>query len=274
MKKNNLLFWIVIIIVILSAIGYVRLYFLYAEGIVTTPNLPAVAHVVLPVKVENKVFGYSVQNKPIEGYEIGNGQDVILLIGAIHGNEVGTAELLNQLVAEIKLNPKIIPNNKKIIIIPVTNPDGFTISQKFNANGVNLNLNFDTPGWKNYGPQGTYAGTKPFSEPESLTIKQVIEKYKPQMMISFHSQGAIVNPEEDAQSDALGEWYAQKTGYTYSDSADLGWDFFGTATGWFAQNYNKPAITVEITSHTESDWDINKPALIELVSSNNLTATQ
>ena len=61
--------------------------------------------------------------------------------------------------------------------------------------------------------------------------------------------------------------HAQKSGYNYNESADLGWDFFGTATGWFVKTTGKPAITVELSSHNKSDWEINKPALLDIISS-------
>ena len=63
-------------------------------------------------------------------------------------------------------------------------------------------------------------------------------------------------------SIALAKWYAKKTGYTYNDS----WDYSGTATKWFEETYQKPAITVEITDRFKSDWTINKSALLELIS--------
>ena len=251
----------------IAVAGYVRLYFLVTEKLINAPSSAIAAPISQPTNIVNKVFGYSVKGKPIEGYEIGSGTDVILLIAAIHGNETGTADLLNQLVVEIKSNPNIVSKTKKLIIIPVVNPDGYDVGQKFNANGVNLNLNFDTPRWANYGPGGTYAGLKPFSETESQAIRQVVLDYKPSMMISYHAEGAIVTPEEFTSSIALATWYASKTGYTYVDTSNSDWNFWGTATLWFVDTTNNPSITVELTTLTGSDWDINKEALNEIISS-------
>lgn len=212
--------------------------------------------------IKQKVFGYSVKNRAIEGYEIGSGENTIMLFGAIHGNEKGTADLLNKLIEEVKNNPSLVSLTKKLVVIPIINPDGYLEEHdKYNANDVNLNLNFETSGWSQYGKAGTFGGLKPFTEPESQVIKQVVEEYKPSMMIAFHAQGALVSPELNQSSIDLGQWYADKTGYQYNDQ----WDDSGTATKWFAETTGKSAITVELSEYFKSDWEINKAALLELI---------
>jgi hypothetical protein len=215
-------------------------------------------------KIEEKIFGYSVTGRPINGYEIGGGEETFLLMGAIHGDEIGTADLLNSLVDKIKSDPSIVSSRKKFIIIPISNPDGYyDRTDKLNADGVNLNLNFATSDWQTYGPEGTFAGNAPFSEPESVTIKQVVEQYHPSLMISYHSQSALVSPESSPTSEAWAHWYADKTGYKYFTD----WDFPGTATKWFLETTGKSAITVELTWDLQNDWERNQSTLLELISS-------
>lgn len=215
-------------------------------------------------KIEKKTFGYSVKGRPIEGYEIGNGPNTILLFASIHGDEVSTVDLLARFVEEIKSNPILISKTKHLIVIPIANPDGYyDRTDKLNANEVNLNLNFTTSDWKEYGPEGTYAGPQPFSEPESQVIKQIVEQHKPSIMISYHAMGALITSESNDASIKLAHWYVEKTGYEYYDA----WNYPGTATKWFAETTDKSAITVELTKYLQDDWDINKSALLELVSS-------
>ncbi len=217
--------------------------------------------------VEKKTFGYAETGRAIEGFDIGNGEDVLLFFGSIHGNEMGTADLLNRLVETVSSNTNLVNSSKRIVVIPILNPDGYYDRvDKLNSNGVNLNLNFATSDWQQYGPDsGDYAGSQPFSEAESRVLKRIVEEYKPNVMISFHSQGYLVNPEYGHQpSIDLAKWYSEKTGYTYFN--DESWDYPGTATKWFMETTGNAAITVELTSHSESDWDINKNALIELIS--------
>lgn len=69
-------------------------------------------------KIEKKTFGYSVKGRPIEGYEIGNGQNTILLLASIYGNEIGTADLLSKFVEEVKANPSLISKTKQFVFNP------------------------------------------------------------------------------------------------------------------------------------------------------------
>jgi predicted deacylase len=212
--------------------------------------------------IERKNFGSSEKGKPIEGYVIGKGSEAALIFAAIHGNEMGTAGLLNQLVLEIALKEALVSPALKLVIIPIVNPDGYyDRTDNLNANGVNLNLNFGTSDWEKYGPEGNFAGLAPFSENESQILKQVIEQYKPSVMFSFHSHGNLVSPEENEVSRELAQWYSQKSGYKYFEE----WDYPGTATKWFAETTGKVAITVEISKDLQTDWEINKKALLEFI---------
>lgn len=235
-------------------------------GVALIISTPEVQEQDLPVVVP-RVFGYSVTGRAIDGYEIGSGPTTILLFSSIHGNEVGTVDLLAKFVEEVQSQPELVSPSKRLIVVPIANPDGyFDRIDKLNANGVNLNLNFPTSDWQLYGQEGDYAGQEPFSEPESNVIKQIVEQYHPDMMISFHAKGALISPESDDSSIALARWYSAKSGYEYYNA----WDFSGTATKWFEETTAKPAITVELTTHASDDWEINKGALFELVSSESL----
>lgn len=213
--------------------------------------------------LDKKTFGLSEAGKPIEGYEIGFGENVILLHASLHGDEIGTTDLMNVFVEELRNNPKLVATTTKLVIIPIANPDGYyDRTDKYNSRSVNLNLNFATSGWQKYGPLGTFAGEEPFSEKESQVLKQVVEKYNPVAMIAFHAEGALVSPESGPSSIALAKWYVKNSGYTYYEY----WDYAGTATKWFEETYNKPAITVELTDDLKGDWSKNKKALLELAS--------
>jgi predicted deacylase len=211
-----------------------------------------------------QVFGFSEAGREIVGYEIGNGDTCLLFFGGIHGNERGTVELMETFAHELGLHPELVPADKKIVVIPLVNPDGYSDRQdKLNANGVNLNRNFVTDDWLvQEGDEDTYAGEQPFSEVESKVLREVVNTCDPEMMIAFHSQGALVSPELNRSSIQLAKWYAAHTGYAYFDE----WDYAGTATRWFVETTDQAAITVELTTHTESDWELNRSALLEILS--------
>jgi predicted deacylase len=101
--------------------------------------------------VKEKFFGYSTKGRSLYGYEIGTGKETVFLFGAIHGDEKNTADLLNKFVEEIKANPESISDSKKLVVIPIANPDGYyERSDNLNINSVNLNRNFGTKEWKPY----------------------------------------------------------------------------------------------------------------------------
>lgn len=220
------------------------------------------------ITIKQEVLGYSEKGRAIIGYEIGSGENCLLVFGAIHGSERGTVDVLNSLIEEIKANPKIVSKTKKIIIIPLVNPDGYYDREdKLDANGVNVDLNFATSDWKQYGLGGDYAGPEPFSEKESQIIKQVVEKYKPSIMISFHAYGALVSPEPNDDSINLAKWYAEVTGYEYYNGFE---NYPGTSTKWFIESGGRAAIVVETSGKLRGEWEINKKPLLELISSYNI----
>jgi len=218
--------------------------------------------------IDKKIFGYSKEGRVIEGVVIGQGNEKLLLIAATHGNEMSGTALLNRFIEEVEKNPDSVSLDKSVILIPIVNPDGYYDREdKLNANNVNLNRNFATSNWIESGFANTYSGPHPFSEAESITLKNVVDTYEPSMMISYHAKGAFVTPERNDKSGRkLARWYASQTGYKFDGNDDI-WDFEGTATKWFWEATGNPGITVELTTYSDSDWDINKSALFKLISS-------
>lgn len=238
------------------------------EGQILTQKAETGKHEVLGARVEVEVetFGYSTEGKAIKGKVFGTGSEAILLFGAIHGHEKGTKALLDTYIDELKANPSLVGSNKKIIVIPLLNPDGYHKGLwKVNANNVNLNLNFDTTDWKQYGGDANlFAGSEPFTESESKVIRDVVAKYDVKKMIAVHARGNLVNPEYGhGPSEDLAKWYANASGYRYMN--DPSWFYHGTATRWFVEKYNRPAITIELPDYESSDWGKNKKALLELI---------
>lgn len=210
-----------------------------------------------------KNIGYSEKGRPIVAYQIGDGDNCFFLFGGIHGNEKATTDLLNRFLDEVLADPGLVSPSKKLLIAPLVNPDGYYDRvDNLNANGVNLNRNFETMDWEPYQDSGTYAGNTPFSEAESRVIKKLVEDCQPVAMLAFHSQGALISPESNGESIQLAKWYADKTGYQYFDQ----WEYAGTATQWFVESTSFAAITVELPAHDQNDWETQNRALLELIS--------
>ncbi|KKQ95088.1 MAG: Peptidase M14 carboxypeptidase A [candidate division CPR2 bacterium GW2011_GWC2_39_10] len=207
-------------------------------------------------------FGYSVNGRAIGGWIFGSGTETMFFFGAIHGSEKGTVSAMNSFARYIFDNPTVVGKNKRIIIIPVANPDGYANSSRLNGHAVDINRNFDTAGWTPQGANDNFGGPSSFSEPESRLIGDLVSNYNVSTMVAFHSKGNLVHPEANQSSYDLAHLYSSYSGYRYyNDIAS----YEGTATNWLREKKGGTAITVELTSHTSSDWTKNRPALLQII---------
>ena len=229
-------------------------------------------------------IGTSTEGYDISAYHFGTGATELLFVGGIHGGyEWNTVLVAQNLMDYLKLHPEIIPQNVKVTVIPVLNPDGlnkvvgttthFTASQvsssqavqtsgRFNANNVDLNRNFDcdwqsTGTWQNKPVSG---GSEAFSESESQAIKQYIESNNPAAVVVWYSAAGGVyssschNGVSD-ETSSLTKVYAKASGYPAYESFDF-YATTGDMTNWFAKK-NIPAISVLLTTHQDVEWDKN-----------------
>ena len=139
-------------------------------------------------------------------------------------------------------------NTSNILFIPCLNPDGMGANTRVNANGVDLNRNFPT---KNFGQDGSaagdnpsayYGGNEPASEIETRFIMDVIEKYKPKLILSLHAPYKIVNYDGPAQD------IAQKISdiIAYPVEASIGYPTPGSFGTYCGVERNIPTITLEL----------------------------
>ncbi|MDO8471160.1 MAG: M14 family zinc carboxypeptidase [bacterium] len=265
---------------IILGIGLLIFFVFYNRPEPVTPTLD---------KVENlgpvhTVIGMSVEGRDIEAYSYGKGEIHIVFIGGVHGGyEWNSVFLPYKFIDYLKANPDVVPSNLTVTIIPSANPDGlyrvvkkegrFTIadvskdkeilaSGRFNAHEVDLNRNFDCE-WK---PKSMWqsrtvsAGRAPFSEPESLAIKNFVLVNKPEAIIFWHSQsGYIYASHCDGvtlpETIAIMNIYARASGYPTDRTFDS-YDVTGDAEGWLAK-IGVPAITVELKTHETIEWEEN-----------------
>lgn len=232
-----------------------------------------------------QTIGTSVQGRKIESYTYGSGTTTHLaFVGGVHGGyEWNSVLLAYSLIDYLNANPTVIPKNLTVTVIPSVNPDGlfkvvgkegrFAVadastdaevlaSGRFNANGVDLNRNFDCK-WQ---PEATWkskkvgAGTAAFSEPEALAIKNFVLTNKPTAVVFWHSQANAVYASECLngvlpQTLDIMNAYAKAAGYKPVQAFDA-YPVTGDAEGWLA-SINIPAITVELKTHETIEWEQN-----------------
>ena len=121
----------------------------------------------------------------------------ILIIGVFHGDEPQGKYLIEKYLTQKKYY--ISKGVGSVLFIPCLNPDGLKNNTRTNANGVDLNRNFPT---KNWGEDGSSAGENSSdyfggesagSEIETQFVIDVIEKYKPKLILTLHAPYKIVN---------------------------------------------------------------------------------
>lgn len=128
-------------------------------------------------KEQLKIKGYSVQNRPIYSYQIGNGTTRILLWSQMHGNESTTTkalfDFLNFLNSDSQIAKKML-QNFTFFCLPMLNPDGANLYTRENANQIDLNRDAQL-----------------LSQPESKLLRDVFEQFKPDYCYNLHDQRSI-----------------------------------------------------------------------------------
>lgn len=196
------------------------------------------------------IAGWSVQNRPVMYQVYGSGDDVVLLMAGIHGNEAAGIPILERLGKELMANPKLLAG-RTVVLLPEVNPDGVKANSRRNVNGIDLNRNFPAD---NFDASKGH-GEAPLSQPESRAILEQIEKHKPNRIITYHQPLKCIDYDgEGAQviAEAMGE-------HTDLPVKRLG-GRPGSLGSYFGIDHNIPCITFELPKNAtgmSSDelWD-------------------
>lgn len=267
-------------------------WFLWPES--PEPIVEYVAEVEEP-EVKREVIGESVEGRSIEVFGFNRKADGssetsanILFVGGIHGGyEWNSVLLAYEAIDHLTENPEVIPENTRVSIIPVLNPDGlyeivgkegrFSMADveqegkpfgtgRFNANDVDLNRNFDCK----WAPESTWrgnpvsAGTRALSEPEARALRDYVLTERPSAVVFWHSKANTVYAsecEEGILSETLDimHAYADAAGYNKVEAFDA-YPITGDAEGWLA-SLGIPAITVELKTHETVEWEQNRAGI-------------
>jgi murein peptide amidase A len=146
--------------------------------------------------------GFPILARRIPAAKNGSRPVRILLLGGIHGDELTASAIVFQWMQRM---PTASAQEFQWSIVPVVNPDGLLAPtpKRVNANGVDLNRNFPTPGWQQEAPRywakvtrsdpRRFPGKAPLSEPESRWLNEEIERFQPQVIISVHAPFGVLD---------------------------------------------------------------------------------
>jgi protein MpaA len=148
---------------------------------------PRIADSALPGSpIRRKLAGTSVERRPLDCIMVGTGNDVTLVLAAIHGDEPAGVGLVCQLAGYLQRQPSVLAG-RKVVLLPLANPDGLARNDRHNARGVDLNRNFPAENRTEDDPGGSHA----LSEPEARVIERVIRQYAPGRIVSIHQLTAF-----------------------------------------------------------------------------------
>jgi hypothetical protein len=234
----------------------------------TIPS-PTVTPLFLANEQTSEVIGYSVKGLPLEVYTFGSGNSGRMIVAGIHGgDEWNTVTLANQMIAYVNQYPDILPADVTLYILRNLNPDGEVRSHdkygRLNSNGVDLNRNFpanwqadwDKAGCWNYLP--TSGGSEAGSEPETRAVMEFIANHDIEALISYHSAALGIFPGGEPWDEAsvrLAEAIAGVGPYRFPP-IDTGCVYTGTLAD-YAVSAGIPAADIELTNHSDTDFDAN-----------------
>ena len=208
------------------------------NGYVTETNLgnasdgqPIYLYDFKPARISN-------QNKPIPK---------IIIVAGQHGfeksNIFGLYYFVDNLLNKWNHHSSLeyVRNNVELMIVPVLNTYGFDTLEYKNANGVNLNRNYNSH-WKLLDDTSSdqYGGAEPFDQPETQFVRDVVANNSgTSLVIDFHTNG---------QSSVVNYY-------------DINWCGVCSSTDSY---YNRMKDSIAhhlsaITAHFNLDYELNQP---------------
>ncbi|MDB5339750.1 MAG: Zinc carboxypeptidase [Planctomycetaceae bacterium] len=214
------------------------------------------------------LLGYSVQGVPITMHVFGTQGRTALIFGAIHGSEPNSGHLARHLLDYLLEHPAAYAN-RRVAVIPVTNPDGLVRTRRLNEHQIDLNRNFPATNWKISKRGATFGGEKPASEPETQAIIKAVELLEPDRIVSIHAitKGRECNNYDGPGAD-LAEAMKLENGYRVAKT--IGYPTPGSFGSWAGVDRQIPTITLELPVDLpgEECWKKHREALLAVIQYN------
>lgn len=185
------------------------------------------------------VLTENFQNRP-------QGGKTVLIIGVFHGDE-GQGKFLIENFITTKLPQMKLKN--RLLFIPCLNPDGLFVNTRGNSNGVDLNRNFATKNFEVCYDKTSefYGGEIPASEIETQFMQEVIEEYRPDLILTLHAPFCVVN--YDGNAEEIAEKISKIINYPVQ--ADIGYPTKGSFGTYCGIERNIPTITLELDENVD-----------------------
>lgn len=182
--------------------------------------------------LEDIVIGWTPLGTDIRAQKYGDGPNVVLFVGGIHGNEKAPKVVMDAAAA--------FPwdGSTTVWVIPALNPDGVNVGQRRTSEGLDLNRDGRT-----------------HRALETLVLMNFINVYKPQLTLEVHAPSNYVGIWGGGLSSQIAQSYKQRTNSGWRGTITN----CGGAPDCLHHSYGGPTILFEVPAIDGSDctgcWD-------------------
>ena len=195
---------------------------------------------------ERVEFGQTETSRPLIVEQFGDGEEVFAVLSSIHGTEDAGTPLTIKLAAHLQDNKHLL-EGKTVLLVHLTNPDGFVAELRGNRNNVDINRNFPT---QNFG-RGIFNGEEPLSASETKQLLHFLHFYQPERMLVMHQPLNCID--YDGRSKALAEHLSTVSGIRIKRLGSRS----GSLGTYVGLQLEKEIITLELPSYASeksSEW--------------------
>lgn len=213
--------------------------------------------------------GTTVEGNEIEAFKTDvKSSKYLYLLAGTHGDEVEGVYVLKELFEWLKEDHSI--GDLPIVVVPILNVDGYRASTRVNAHAVDLNRNYPSSNWTPVARKEKYnPGPSANSEPENQFLLKLFEKYKPGLVLSFHSWKPLLN--YNGNIEDIADYISGHN--EYETAEDVGYPTPGSLGTFVPEKYDVGVLTYECPVISEeislkNIWSENELALKNLLKSN------
>ncbi|MEL6344961.1 MAG: M14 family zinc carboxypeptidase [Myxococcota bacterium] len=238
------------------------------DAMVQALNTLAMDHPTLTTLTE---LGHSALGRPILGLRISatdHPRAQWRILGAHHGDELPSGEVVidfaQTLLEGFGGDPDLTAflERDAVWVVPHVNPDGVAAMSRQNADGVDLNRNYDYE----WSVDALGSGDVPFSEPESRAIRALTDWNPFVAGLSYHSGATNIGwawnwTDDDSRDDelleAMADRYAERcqTDGFWSTNGAAWYPTRGDTNDWSFGRYGILDFTVELTLTKAPSFD-------------------
>jgi protein MpaA len=200
-----------------------------------------------------EVIGHSVQGNALRAFFWGHGHRYIYILGAIHGNESNSNQLVEQTRKLLEQNFSQKNEAVTFIMIPCLNPDGVCWNCRTNANNIDLNRSFPFTDCRDQAKLNCYnKSSLEHMQPEILALLHLCITYPPALIYSIHQPFNLINYDGPAMTIALD--IQRINGMRIVP--DIGYSTPGSLGEYFGNLEKVPVITLELPRTGKGkDWE-------------------